>query len=744
MRKQCASLILTLLAALVVFQTSMFGAGLTVLTVPWVPTSPLTPHSAYVTQGGPEIPVTLQATVPSAFGSSDSYSVTWAFGDGSPNATFALTNAYDISTVHTYPTAAVGTAWTATVTVTDNTTSATGSANYYVTQQANTLAARVNVAIDTGLWYAHQTMWRANSPANGQTVNWGGWDTSGHACTNVAGAAYDCYATGVIDANNVQAFEVSGHQGTQAGGPATDPYTDDVDRGLARMLTFLAVQASSSNTYNYNPAAVNYGCSDGTPPTNPSGACGGAATKVFYNAASTTCSTPPCTFAFDANGNSKATYSADGSGEPIYTGGPFVDALVASGTPTAIAPTGAVGVNGQTFATIVTDMLDYYGYCQYQYDYDVANPLTPNYTRGNGDSASGGGWLYTCQEGDDNSTSQWAAISFVSGLRGSGFGFNAAAQANFKVVQDYNNVWVTNSQDVQNGPLTGTNTFASGSTVNQRGAFGYRGSFYYSNAWGPFAVTPSGMVQMAMDGIGRTTNTAFGDASSAPDQRWNDSETYYADNFCNGETSAYTNPKYYTYGMLSFTKSMLLHDPNGVLSPIHYLRTETPNVFTGDISVPANEIDWYAALSPANGGSDPCDGIAQTLVSYQAPTGYWYGHDYDQGYQGGQSPFETAWSIIMLNKTVFVSCINNLAGRGNPSGPQANLSWTAQSNATGYAILRSSDNGGPYSQVGTTGLTAYRDANDGLVRGDTYYYVVQPLQGTTEICQSNQATIKIP
>ncbi len=740
MRKQCASLILTLLAALVVFQTSMFGAGLTVLTVPWVPTSPLTPHSAYVTQGGPEIPVTLQATVPSAFGSSDSYSVTWAFGDLSPNVTFALTNAYDISTVHTYPTAAVGTAWTAIVTVTDNTTSATGSANYYVTQQANTLAARVNVAIDTGLWYVHQTMWRANSPTNGQTVNWGGWDTSGHSCTNVGGSALDCYSTGVIDANNVQAFEVSGHQGTQAGGPATDPYTDDVDRGLARMLTFLAVQNSSSNTYNYNPAAVDYGCSDGTAPTNPNGACGGVATKVFYNASSTTCSSPPCTFAFDANANGKATYSNDGSGEPIYTGGPFVDALVSSGKPTATAPTGATGVVGQTFATIVTDMLDYYGYCQYQYDYDVANPLTPNYTRGNADSASGGGWLYSCQEGDDNSTSQWAAISFVSGLRGSGFGFNAAAQAYFKVVQDYNSVWVTNSEDVQHAAPTGPDPYNT--TGDDRGAFGYRGSFYYSNAWGPFAVSPSGMVQMAMDGIGRTTATAFGDASNAPDQRWNDAETFYADNFCNGEASSTNNPRYYTYGLLSFTKSMLLHDPNGVLSPIHYMRTKTPNVFTGDISDPPNEIDWYAALSPANGGSDACDGVAQTLVSYQAPTGYWYGHDYDNGaYQGN---FETAWSIIMLNKTVFVSCINNLAGRGNASGPQANLSWTAQSNATGYAILRSSDNGGPYSQVGTTGLTAYRDANDGLVRGDTYYYVVQPLQGTTEICQSNQATIKIP
>jgi hypothetical protein len=260
------------------------------------------------------------------------------------------------------------------------------------------------------------------------------------------------------------------------------------------------------------------------------------------------------------------------------------------------------------------------------------------------------------------------------------------------------------------------------------------------------------MVQMALDGIGRTTNTAFGDSTTAPDQRFNNAETYYADNFCNATSSgAVSAPRAYTYGMFSFTKSMLLHDPGGVLTPIQYLRTQTPGVFPGNVStgVPVNELDWYGAVSAADGGTDPCSGIAQTLVDLQQTPGYgvadghWYGNDY----YGYQYYYETAWSIIMLNKTVFVSCVNNLAGRGNASGPggaQTNLSWSAQTNATGYAVLRSSTSGGPYTQVGTTGLTAYRDANDGLKTGNTYYYVVQPLQGSTEICQSNQATIPIP
>jgi hypothetical protein len=255
-----------------------------------------------------------------------------------------------------------------------------------------------------------------------------------------------------------------------------------------------------------------------------------------------------------------------------------------------------------------------------------------------------------------------------------------------------------------------------------------------------------------LDGIGRTTNTVFGDATTAPDQRFNGAETYYADNFCNAVGNGSVNsPRAYSYGMFSFTKSMLLHDPNGSLSPIQYLRTRTPGVFPGNVntSVPVNELDWYAALSPANGGIDPCDGVAQTLVSlqqnpsYGSNDGHWFGNDYN----GDQFYYETAWSIIMLNKTVFVSCINNLTGRGTPSGPggaQVTLAWSAQTNATGYSVFRSSSTGGPYTQIGTTNLTGYRDGNDGLVAGDTYYYVVQPTQGSTEICQSNQATIVIP
>ena len=727
------------LAALCLAQS--LSAAVTVLTVPWVPATPTTPHTTYPTTSTTEASIILVATVPSAVGSSDSFSVTWSFGDGSANTSFALTNPYDISTTHQYPaSAATGTQWTAKVTVTDTTTSDTGSANYYVIQEPNNLSSRVNVAIDWGMSYLHRTMWRNGTNPN--TATSGGWDTNTYSCTNVNGAAYNCIYYGSIDAENVEGFEVNGHL---ASGPATDPYTDDVARGLARMFTFLGVQAittSTTDTFTYNPATASFTCADGSVPQTSDPTCATHGGQHQYNAGATSCTAPPCTFTFDANNNKQALFSADGSSEPIYTTSPFLDALVLANTPNATAPTGIAGVVGESYQNIIQDILDYYAYAQYGGDCDVS---TGN-VRGNGSSCAGGAWLYDPQEGDDDSTSQWAAIGFISGQRGAGIPIP-------KITTDANNVWITNAQDVTDPKPIGEDPFGSGDNF---GAYGYRGSYAYSNAWGPFAVTPSGLVQMAMDGVGRTNNTVFGNPTSDFDQRWNNTETYIADNFCNsvttygtgGSSNAYYAPRGYMYGMFSFTKGMLLHDPNGSLSQIQFLRTETPNVFTTNTHVPTNTIDWYAAQSVASGGTDPCDGVAQTLVNYQmGPAygsfdGHWYGFDYD----GSQYNYETAWALIMLNKTVVTPCINNLAGAGSAAGAapaRIDLSWSNQANSTSYNILRGTASGGPYSLIGTTSLTSYKDTS-GLTNGDTYFYVVQPLNGNIEVCQSNQATITVP
>ena len=166
-------------------------------------------------------------------------------------------------------------------------------------------------------------------------------------------------------------------------------------------------------------------------------------------------------------------------------------------------------------------------------------------------------------------------------------------------------------------------------------------------------------------------------------------------------------------------------------------------MFTGNPAVPPNTIDWYSALSMANGGSDACDGVAQTIVGRQNAAGYWYGDNY----YNGQYPYETAWSLIMLQRTVFVTCVNNLGGRGTAnSGVNAariDLTWTGIPNVTGYDVLRSTTSGGPYTQVGSTLTTAYSDRT-GLTNTHTYYYVLQPVNAAGEVCQSNEAKITIP
>ena len=694
---------------------SLSAGAQSVNTVPLDPTNPAAPHTAY-----PGANIVLGAIFNTG-GSTDSFTYSWNFGDGTAvTAAAAVTNPNDISARHIYAGTTVGKTWTAVVTVIDTTTSAQYTGNYLVIWENNTLQSRVNVAIDLGLWYLHQTM----SHPSATTGYWSGGCASGYG-------GYACSGYGSLDASNVQAFEVNGHLAT---GPATDPYTKDVQEGLNEMFTWLTPASVLAKTYTFNTATYNYGCSDGTAPIAGTGACDGTATKVFYNPGGNTCPTAAaCTFTFDGNSNGKAVFAYQQGYTWGYEDGQYADALVASANPGGVAGTGSV--SGEKYQDIVQDIADAASYCQYPGDpYDVE----AGYARGS-EPYQGGGWWYNCQTGGDNSVSQWAAIGLIGAQRG--FGISIPT-----IVTDANNMWVTSSQDVQ-GPLPQPNDPYYNSYDTSYGAFGYNGSLYYSNAWGPFAVTPSGMVQMSMDGIGRTKNVAFGDATTDPDQRFNSAETFYADNFCNSTnsgsyTSPYYTPRNYTYGLFSFTKAMLLHNPNGALSPIQYLRTMTPGVFTSNTSIPANTIDWYAALSPANGGTDPCDGVAQTIVGRQNAAGYWYGDNY----YSSQYPYETAWSIIMLQRTVFITCVNNLGGAGTASGTspaRIDLTWTGIPNVTGYDVLRSTTNGGPYTEIGSTSTTAYSDRT-GLANGNTYYYVLQPVNATGAVCQSNQATITVP
>lgn len=639
--------------------------------LPVVKTVPVDPGNASVGHNAcPGSAVTLKGTS-SVQGANFSYD--WDFGDGSAHATGTVTNQYNVSATHVYAGTNLQT-FTAVLTITDTNTSEHASAPYLVqfVTPCN-LSAQVNIAIDEGLWYLHKIMWRSTSgPTAGSVgaIPVGGWDykAGSPGCAGpfvdtafFTGAAAGCdnyYRSAIIDANNVQAFEVNNHLES---GPASDPYTDDVARGLARSFQFL----NSGAIANVN--------------------------ITFVNAS---CSAPPCVFNPDSNGNGIAVYAnGDGLNQPFYEGGEAIDAIVAAGTPNAMTVTGPVNVVARKYSDIVTDIMDGYAFCEY-----------PN--------APGGAWLYGCQQGEDNSVSQWAAIGFIGGSRGFGIPIPA-------MVASSNAAWSSTSEAAN-------------------GSWGYRGT---SPIWGPYADTPSGMVQMAMDSIGRG------------DPRWDKAEAFMRDNFCNNPNAfpgnypanAVNAPKAYIYGLFSFTKSMLLHDPGGVLTPIKNLQ-DTVN------ASPPPPIDWYGAEASAGA---PCDGVARSLVDRQGldggypPTpavpsnGYWIGHSYGAFH----FPFETAWSIIMLQKSVFIKCVGDLAGRGTPSGrapARIDVTWTGIPSAPSYAVFRATVSGGPYAQLGTTANVVFSDTT-GLLNGHTYYYVVQPLNGAGgEICQSNEATVTIP
>jgi hypothetical protein len=704
-------------------------AAVTVMPVPFNPANFSQPHTAII-----GVQLTLGATV-NLGGSTDTYQYSWNFGDGStPTAPATITNVYNISATHTYTSGTAGvTTWTAVVTVTDLTNPSNGpfTGNYPIALQANNLQARVNIAIDNGLWLLHTTMWRANDTVFGTGTPWGGWDDNNGSPGCPSGSADVCIDSAGADATDDQAFLVSGHLETAAGGPALDPYTDDVNRATQRLFYYMVAYQVQPRSVTYNPALTATRCSGGAEPTNYGTAtqsCTSPATLINVNPGATTCTSPPCSFTFDGNSNGQMIYQYNDNYDDFgYQDGMLINALVATQNPSGTALTGytgatnpnagTLGIRGLTYANIVQDIVDTEAYCENSADSLISG------------SGIGGAWQYYCAnspfpyggyEYNDNSPSQWDAVGFIAANRGAGYGITIP-----QIVRDTNQVWMTWSQA---WVTSGNYGWPGGSPAGtDLGAYGYNG--IDSFPWGPFADTPSGLVQLTMNNVGRTT-------AGTPDQRWNMAETFYHDNFCNSVSlGAYYAPRAYTYGMFSFTKAMELHSPGGVLTPITLLSDEPAGA--GENTAP---IDWYNAQA-ANG--DPCDGVAQTLVSRQNADGSWFGEDYDCG---PQCYFETAWSIIMLNKTVFVSCVSDLTGLGTAGGrtpARVDLTWTAEANVTSYNVLRGNANGGPYTLIGSSTTPAYSDRS-GLTNGDTYYYVLQPQSNGTTVCQSNQAVITVP
>jgi hypothetical protein len=153
----------------------------------------------------------------------------------------------------------------------------------------------------------------------------------------------------------VNAMEANGYLET---GPAGSPYTETVRRGLKYAI-------ASVSTIGITPQSF------GRPAGSPDDP--------------------------DANGNGIGIRVNEGS--PNYSGGMVMDAIIASGTPTAVAATGPANVIGRTYGDIIQDMVDYYAFAQ-------------------GDALNTAGWHYAFWNntggGIDNSVSGWAAIGLVA------------------------------------------------------------------------------------------------------------------------------------------------------------------------------------------------------------------------------------------------------------------------------------------------------------------------------------------
>jgi hypothetical protein len=466
---------------------------------------------------------------------------TWDFGDGSPVVSGTVANMYAIEATHTY-TGSVGQIFTARLTVRNTAVPAdTASKEYYVAIRSQNLETEANVAIDDGLWYLHKVLVRYNDGA----IPAGYWNHPNSANWRPA-----------VTAANINAFEVNGHLEI---GSSSNPYTETVKRAMHYLFSSLgALAVDSISTFGNN---------------NP-----------------------------DSNGNGLGVMvwgSRSSSYDPYYQGGIIMDAIIASGTPNALAPGSVVNIAGRTYVDIVQDMVDEYAWAQSDFT-----------------DTRGGGWRYSPHEHPDNSACQWAAIGMIAAEREWGCTVP-------DWVKERNKVWLIYSQAAN-------------------GVFGYTAT---SPIWGPYATTPSGMVQLTLDGIGR--GTPFNPVGGVG--AWDRSEEFIRLNFCN-EGSASLAIKNYYYGLFSFVKSMLLHDSNDdqVAEPIDLL---------------GGTFDWYSAESPGS----TCDGVARTLVGDQIQTGgtrgLWTGHNYHSYHY----PFENAWAIIMLNRTLFAAGAPVAVASANPN-----------------------------------------------------------------------------
>ncbi|QYZ65326.1 MAG: hypothetical protein OI74_04600 [Gammaproteobacteria bacterium (ex Lamellibrachia satsuma)] len=338
-----------------------------VITVPWVAHDPLAPHETYNGRA-----IRLKGMVRDA----DPVEFQWDFGDGTSSAVTAVTNSYDLSIEHTYPDVPNDTPFVATLKVWDS-AGQMGQDNYNIVVKPQVMNTEINVAIDEGLWYLHQT--QSRRVEDGYDVGY--WTSNARASAT---------------ASALQAFLVNGHLETSS--HHEDPYAETVMRGFRQLFRDLGSVDIAVQTY-------------GEPDTNGNGIGIQTGQSSIINGR-----------------------SSSSGGQPIYQGGQVMDAIASSGTPLARSITGGTNVNRRAYFDILTDMADQYAWGQTEQGSGGGWRYGWNNSIDNSAAQWGAVGLLAAEDVFGIPVSQWVKernlVWLGSSFNGTGFGYTAGGTSN--------------------------------------------------------------------------------------------------------------------------------------------------------------------------------------------------------------------------------------------------------------------------------------------------------------------------
>ena len=319
------------------------GCRMQAITVPWVPANPSIPHPTY----------SGRVTTLKAIARYGGNQYMWDFGDGSPaTAWTAISNPYDLGIAHAYA-GAVGRLFAATVSVRHSSNPASvASATYRlrIEQASAALPAtedrpqtdvRTRIAIDDALWFLHRSLTRSTfaDGAPGYAQPYGLWTDPATTCAAV------------------EAFEQHGSLPGRA--RSTDPYAENVERGLAYVLSGSRA-VPITNQLRGNP---------------------------------------------DVNGNGLGFLASSSVHErATYDHAACTVALANSGAPARTAKTGPANVYGRSYSALAQDAVDWFAFAQAE-----GTSLGGGYARG--------GWGYTPNGDANGEISRWPIIAMDAAER---------------------------------------------------------------------------------------------------------------------------------------------------------------------------------------------------------------------------------------------------------------------------------------------------------------------------------------